>query len=105
MATGMNPGVYAIKEKVIDDLEKQFHEKINNFTSDAKAKMLSFSREAAIQVEEKASSYQKKVENDLEQLNKAKESHTHQILGLRKLQRLLCDKTKPQVSVLSQKSQ
>ncbi|KAK3744151.1 hypothetical protein RRG08_064178 [Elysia crispata] len=45
-------------------------------------------------VEEKASSFQKEVENDLEELNKSKESHTHQILGLRKLQKLLCDKTK-----------
>ncbi|KAK3738662.1 hypothetical protein RRG08_047311 [Elysia crispata] len=112
MATGMNPGVYDVKEKVMDDLENQFHKKLNNFTADAKTKMRSFSREAAIQVfeltlvfltqafpdlsrvEETASYFQKKVETDLKKLNKAKESHTHQILGLRKLQKLFCDKTK-----------
>ncbi|KAK3735303.1 hypothetical protein RRG08_000986, partial [Elysia crispata] len=198
MATGMNPSVYDVKEKVMDDLENKFHQKLNTFTADAKTKMRSFSREAAIQVfeltlvfltqvfpdlsslesasdniqdetmklredfeklertlsqklkdaqqsfsekledaqnslsktidaqqsfsekledaqnslsktidaqqtlseklehgvEETASYFQKKVETDLKKLNKAKESHTHQILGLRKLQKLFCDKTK-----------
>ncbi|KAK3758659.1 hypothetical protein RRG08_000216 [Elysia crispata] len=127
MATRMNAGLYAAKEKLIDDLENQFVERVKMFTSDAKTRMRSVSREAAMQVfeftlvfltqvfpdlsrlesasddaiseklsgvEEKASSFQKKVENDLEKLNKSKESHTHQILGLRKLQKLLCDKTK-----------
>ncbi|KAK3784100.1 hypothetical protein RRG08_048473, partial [Elysia crispata] len=34
MAEGMNPDVYDVKEKVMDDLEKQFNEKLNNFTAD-----------------------------------------------------------------------
>ncbi|KAK3801341.1 hypothetical protein RRG08_037916 [Elysia crispata] len=46
------------------------------------------------EVQEKASSFQHKVENDLDKLNEANESNTHQILGLRKLQKLLSDKTK-----------
>ncbi|KAK3725300.1 hypothetical protein RRG08_036694, partial [Elysia crispata] len=46
------------------------------------------------EVQEKASSFQHKVENDLDELSKANESKTHQILGLRKLQNLLREKTK-----------
>ncbi|KAK3702944.1 hypothetical protein RRG08_047317 [Elysia crispata] len=50
MATGMNPSFYDMEEKVMDNLEQKFHQKVNNFTADAKTKMRSFSREAAIQV-------------------------------------------------------
>ncbi|KAK3759411.1 hypothetical protein RRG08_047299 [Elysia crispata] len=147
MATGMDPSVYDVKEKVMDDLEKQFNKKLNNFTADAKTKMRSFSREAAIQVfeltlvfltqafpdlsrlesasdniqdetmklredfeklertlsqklKDAQQSFSEKLEdtqNSLSKtidLNKAKESHTHEIRGLGKLQKLLCDKTK-----------
>ncbi|KAK3780312.1 hypothetical protein RRG08_005938 [Elysia crispata] len=121
MAAGMTPGSLAAKEKVIDHMEDMFHEKLKSFTSDVKTKMRSVSREAAVlvfelallfftqalpdldgfesasdvvQVQEKASSFQHKVENDLDKLNEANESNKHQILGLRKLQKLLSDKTK-----------
>ncbi|KAK3785745.1 hypothetical protein RRG08_006015 [Elysia crispata] len=50
--------------------------------------------EKSSELQEKASSFQHRVQNDLDKLNKASESNTHQILGLRKLQKLLSDKTK-----------
>ncbi|KAK3757272.1 hypothetical protein RRG08_047463 [Elysia crispata] len=71
MAAGMNPSVFAVKEKMVDELEEEFIEKVKLFTFNVKTKMRAMPREAGMQVFEFALVFLTQTLPDLSRLDTA----------------------------------
>ncbi|KAK3749796.1 hypothetical protein RRG08_039916 [Elysia crispata] len=107
MAASMTEGVLAVKEKWIEELEDQFHEKLRSFTSDVKMKMRSVSKEAAIQVFEFALLFLTQAFPDLGAFESASDAIKDGTMELRKdidkLEKTLSQKLKEAQESFSEK--
>ncbi|KAK3788146.1 hypothetical protein RRG08_042840 [Elysia crispata] len=92
----MQDGILKLREdfrKPERTLSQKLTEAQQSFSEELEEVQQSFSDKLS-EVEERASPLEEKVENNLDKFNKAHQSNTHQIMGLRKLQKLLSGKTK-----------